>query len=597
MDKESSSTPAWLIPTVLGSVPLLFLMLFFKEIATIFVLMVAWLLHLFAGAILAVTATDSQAVLTIAYNDIIGLGAIFLLCVSLLAAQALLPVGSMQDIFQTALHFVLFILGGHGAAIFVKDGKVHADAKELRQSRPGVAVIDFNSALVLERVVGGPGNGSVIAAALDLIRHVWGIPPRTLRKVPKPVRTCGPGLTFIRRGERVQGVGDLVIQAGPVDELSGVVDLRRQARSSATNTRDGPGEQSVHAYTRDGIELGTTITALFTIGQDVNQAPNVLHVTYEGEYSEQNLRIVTLEEQNGNIRVQSMVEGLDDDDSAEIHKYFQSRLDVPKSEFEAKHYCPLPRNPREPVYDPARVFSAVYSRARLHGERDTHEVVPWTELPVRVAVDFFREILSRVNFDQLYLIEANGKLKIENLRKQLQDRMRSNGMLSYRLIWHRHELPLTQGQCYTPRDLCVSPVKALQTPKVLRERGIQIINSGFGELIPEKDVYLQWLASWRAAWELDTMKAQAVADLEARRIYGLARAQALQEMSCSLRSIYSAEGNSRMVVAIRVLQALETIAADGGTRRLLPADTISMLSNIHNLLLPGELAGPGPINP
>ena len=93
------------------------------------------------------------------------------------------------------------------------------------------------------------------------------------------------------------------------------------------------------------------------------------------------------------------------------------------------------------------------------------------------------------------------------------------------------------------------------------------------------------------------MKAQAVADLEARRIYGLARAQALQEMSGSLRSIYGAEGNSKTVVAIRVLQALEAIAADSGTRRLLPADTISMLSNIHNLLLPGELAGPGAINP
>ena len=143
-DKEGSSTPAWLIPTVLRSMPpLLFLILFVKEIATIVGFVIAWLWHLFAGSILTITAADAQAVLTVAY-DIIGLGAIFLLCVILLAAQALLPVGSLQDICQTALHFLLFILGGHGAAIFVKDGKVHADAKELRRSRPGVAVIDFN---------------------------------------------------------------------------------------------------------------------------------------------------------------------------------------------------------------------------------------------------------------------------------------------------------------------------------------------------------------------------------------------------------------------------------------------------------------------
>ena len=153
-DKEGSITPVWLIPTVLRWMPpLLFLILFFKEIATTLVLVIAWLWHLFAGSILAITAADAQAILIVSYNVIIGFGICFLPCLFLLAAQALLPVGSLQDTFQTALHFLLFILGGHGAAIFVKDGKVHADAKELRRSRPGVAVIDFNSALVLERVV------------------------------------------------------------------------------------------------------------------------------------------------------------------------------------------------------------------------------------------------------------------------------------------------------------------------------------------------------------------------------------------------------------------------------------------------------------
>ena len=73
-------------------------------------------------------------------------------------------------------------------------------------------------------------------------------------------------------------------------------------------------------------------------------------------------------------------------------------------------------------------------------------MLPWTDLPVRVAVDFFREMLSRVNFDELYSLENNGKLKIDNLRGELRLRMRNSGLLSYRLIFHRYTLPLTENQ-------------------------------------------------------------------------------------------------------------------------------------------------------
>ena len=84
------------------------------------------------------------------------------------------------------------------------------------------------------------------------------------------------------------------------------------------------------------------------------------------------------------------------------------------------------------------------------------------------------------------------------------------------------------------------------------------------------------------------MNAHAVADLEARRIYGRARAQAQKLTALSLRDIFQDTRNSKEAMAIRILQALELIASDRDTRSILPADTINILDNIHDWLLPGD---------
>jgi hypothetical protein len=131
-------------------------------------------------------------------------------------------------------------------------------------------------------------------------------------------------------------------------------------------------------------------------------------------------------------------------------------------------------------------------------------------------------------------------------------------------------------------------VRALKSPRVLRERGIQIIAAGFAPLLPANDIYLQWMNNWRAEWERETMTAHAINDLEARRIYNRARIHKQQELAANLRAIFEDRNNSREVIAIRLLQALESIAADQDTRRLLPAETISLLQSIHSWLLPGD---------
>jgi hypothetical protein len=149
---------------------------------------------------------------------------------------------------------------------------------------------------------------------------------------------------------------------------------------------------------------------------------------------------------------------------------------------------------------------------------------------------------------------------------------------------------------YDPRDLQVSQIRALQTPKILRDRGIRITTSNFSDLVPTDQVYLQRLARWRADWERDTKSARAAADLDAQRIYNRARARAQQEIALSFREIYENGRHPREALALRVLQALELIAADQDTQRLLPADTITMLQRIHDWLLPGDM-GYGMGNP
>ena len=180
--------------------------------------------------------------------------------------------------------------------------------------------------------------------------------------------------------------------------------------------------------------------------------------------------------------------------------------------------------------------------------------------------------------------------------------MRNCGLLSYRLVSQRKPgwpMVLKAREVFhNKRDLFVSPVQTLQTSKILRDRGIQMIAAGFGDLVPANEVYLQKLASWRAEWERDTKSTRAAADLEATRIYNRARARAQQELAVSFQEIFENGRHSKEALALRVLQALESIAADRETQRLLPGDTINMLRSIHDWLLPGEIVlGRGPLNP
>jgi hypothetical protein len=455
---------------------------------------------------------------------------------------------------RTAWHLLLYILRMHGIAVFVRDGQVHATLEELQRHGPGVAVIDFNSAAVFEEMVPPPGLSRPFRNIIIQTLITLG-----LSDPLESPRARGAGIVFTRRRERIRGA----------------VDLRRQFRLR-------PG---VPAYTRDGIELQAAVWILFTIGQE----PEVLEVTFQGERRPENLRILTLTRlDGGRIRVMDIGNDLEDDDRNEISHFFW--VDNRRNQFWA--YEPLDPLAPLPVFDPNRVYAAVSSQARNTDEK----VIPWGELPLEIAIDSFRDILQSANYNEFFGERDDIVLPLLEYKKKQRLAMVNNGVLAYRHVHHHSGALLEKGAIYRENELRVSAIRQLTNPKLLRERGVKVIASGFGELIPVDDaIYRQRLESWRAPWQKDVDVIRARQDLEAMRIRGRARAEAQRELTQNLGKILQRHPHSDEVAALRVLQALEAAASDPHTKQLLPSDTISLMRTIHDWLLPGESRFPPPV--
>ena len=486
----------------------------------------------------------------IGFNIIFGFGLIFILWLILISLQALLPVNSPLDVYRTAFHLVLHLFRLHGQAVFIKDGKKLATAKELEKESSGVVVVDFNSAVVLEEQVPKP---SLIRKIIDSFL----LNLKLIDSYASP-RVVGRGVAFTRRSERIREA----------------VDLREQFRM----------RHDVHAYTRDGIELTTSVNAVFTIGQD----PDILQVAYIGGHSEQMLRSVNLEEQSdGRIRVKSFKDELDDLDRNEIHHLARvaHRMNV------LLPYSPMEPLETLPMFNADRVFSAVFSQAR----DQNGDLSPWFDLPALVAVELFREQLSHVDYDDLYRPDLNDNFPLPKFKEKFRSAVRNQGVLSYRLIFDASGGLLEKDRVYRKTELLVSKVMPLTASKVLRDRGIKLLASGFRELIPVSQmIYQQRLDTWRSKWDKDTEIARANNELAASRVHSRARARAQREFTHVLTSILEKEEYSQEIMAVRVLQALEQVAADPNTHQLLPGDTIRLLSSVHNWLLPNEKQPPLP---
>ena len=595
----------------LRSIPILLLLLtiilFRTEIAAAWGFFFGIFTGIFLGQPIPGLSSDiSRAILVVIFNFIICFSVFFLFWLWQVAFRALLPVATRADKIKTTENLFFYILRMYGPAVFIKDGRIKGDYQELFRGGSGVLVVDFNSAVVLEKSVGQPGCLGLFLAALripnDMLARLNNNPP--MPPSYESTRVCGPGVTFTYSGERIRGVGDLVDETD-LENICGIVDLRNQFRVNQKDLSKGAGKTRlpVHGYTRDGVELTTSVWALFTIGQDPE--PDALQVTYLGERLPENLRVVSFEPSpDKKLCIKSLDDTLDLEDKREIHQLASSAGWMEKM----KPYENLPARPDTPIFNSKRVFSAVFSRARTPEE----QVIPWNDLPTRMAIDFFREFLTTCNYNQLYQPEAPVQMPVEDapaginltpdspatwginrLRARLSVTLRNQGLLSFRMLSTLSGRTIRPGQPYSYEQILVSEITALTNPKVLRDRGIKIIASGFGDLKPVSDtVYLKQLDNWRATWQRDTLESEAAFKLEADRIENKARAQAQRELIHTLSQILQNTEYSEEVLAIRIFQALETLATETPTQQLLPADTINLMRTMHDWLMPGDTGFP-----
>jgi hypothetical protein len=483
---------------------------------------------------------------------------VFLLWVVFIS-RFVLPVHTPEERMKAIERLLLYFIGEHGPAIFIRNAEQIARAEEMKRSQPGVAFVDLCSAIALERnwvPLMGSGAPAVGARVRVRRRRVRIFKRKRPKGTPRelPVRVAGPGIVFTEWGEKVRGVAD----------------LRRQFRLTP----------NVSVATRDGFDVRSHVFVLFSLGEE----PEILKVAYVGGNSAANLR--TIQVDNLKKTIKGFTDEIDEDDKEEIHRfvnsYTPSASDTGASKPPANEHVIKPPY----IFDPERIFAAIYSNA--HNVVDDH-VELWSDLPSRVATEVYRDMLSLETFDSLYL---PGELDVfpfhQTFRPKFAQRMRNMGVLSYQFIRRKDKEPLEIGMPFDKSQLEIFPTQKLRTSKVLRDRGIRVIAAGFPELNPvHPGVRQQLVDYWSARWQREAQLVEADHMLEAMRVRAQARAESQRDMIYTLTQILKTSDLPREALVIRIFQSLEAIAAEPRTRQLLPEDTVNSLWDLRQYLLPG----------
>ena len=150
-------------------------------------------------------------------------------------AQFVLPVRTLQDRQKIFDRLLANLFGGHGPAMFIRNGEVIKREGEENKRGPGVLWLDSASAAVTRTAV-------------------------------KIKQTIGPGVHFIDSGEYIAGTVDLHIQSqtvGPKESDNPFADIGEMDEEEYKNVQDR--RRMVSALTRDGIEVIPSISISFRV--------------------------------------------------------------------------------------------------------------------------------------------------------------------------------------------------------------------------------------------------------------------------------------------------------------------------------------------
>lgn len=498
-------------------------------------------------------------------------------------SQFILPVKTLEQRFMMFIHAWYYVIGWHGAAVFVEGGKLTSNREELEKELPGVVFVDGNSAVAIEKLwaKGAPKGGfskgkgfSKITGdekEFDKLAEIdESLREKRFTDKKATARVAGPGFVFTKKDERV----------------AGAVGLGKQNRKLP----------NVLAKTRDGIDVLADVSVIFTIGEK----PDNIIVAEISPGKFQKVTIKELSTQvNGETVIQKIVERLDDvlteAQVEEIIRYKNDALsNLSKSNNRLLTFEIADKRARKPparqvfsstVYDPERVFRAFYSASNNPAK---NERLDWAELPAKVAADEFRTIINKENFDELYRPMEVGNPPINRLKEKLKRKIVELGVLNFELVIRKSRLFFVAigDDIADSNKFLVLPEHPFKEYRILRERGIKVLDSSFGELKPDMkdEVKGQRLAYWQSIWQKYELFDDAEHQLEATRIRNQARAQTQQEMIYTLSQIFRSSPHTDEALAMRIYQALEAAATEPIAKKLLPADTVEMLTQLKKWL-------------
>jgi hypothetical protein len=463
----------------------------------------------------------------------------FVILVLYWIASSSFPVRNNFQVYLLMRQIVGSILKRNRPASIVREGILIGKAGEVDSS---TLLLDLESSVVVESLRLKP-------------------PPASLKsgKHSSLASVRGPGLVLLSRGEK----------------LRDVVHLRKQFRF----------QPNILGQTSDGIELSTHTFALFTL----SQPPDVIQVAYDGDQNSDNLRVVRID--INTRKIVAIDNELDGQDKREIHDFSEKFL------FNIEPNSPLDLMQiydDAPPYsiDEARILASVYSRARNVG--DHRSLNRWTDLPVMVSIETFRNLIAGHTLDGLYFPEDPVEFPLySRVKPEFARRIRYMGVMNYQFI-HRIDGEQSKiGQRVDHRYYRISSIQTLHGSKMLRDRGIKIITAGFGELTPtDPDVSQQRVKNWRARWQQEANMILASQDQELIRIKGESRAKKEREIEEKLSSLLQDPTYSEEMLARQIYQELEKALNEPLTRERIPRETINQLRSIRHWLLPEENSQP-----
>lgn len=469
-------------------------------------------------------------------------------------AQFVLPVNRWQDRGKAAKQLFLFSIRRHGAAVFVRNGEVeNLSQEEKERNGPGIAFVDLRSAITLDKHL--KQKKDLSPASLEQPQKVH-FDPKS-KSFVTGIRVAGPGLTFLEKNEKIVRT----------------VDLRKQRRS----------RKDVQADTRDGIRIKTDVSCTFTIGQP----PDVLDVCLGGEDGKQ---ILVIEWESSLLKVSNKIKSLrpdelDPGDQRDILEFIDKNPDptAVTSDFPDEQF---PYS-----FDEKRVEKAVYSWTQRQQDPlgSSQPFKKWSDWPQDVAVEEFRILLAKQPYMKLYSPDDPNDPKnfpLKDFKKELKCKVRNTGILAYRVVTLRNGSRLQSGRVYTINDLVFYPPRELTRHDVLRFRGIKVLDAGIGELEPiDTKVREHLLSSWLSSKQKEADVKHADYRLEIARVRSQARVKAQQSMIYHLTQLLENQAYPREALALLIYQELEATAANPETRKLLPEDTLSLLTGIGTMLL------------